>query len=63
MVTLKINICLSKNETSFDISMFLNELVFVGPEKTNLADFIIVQIQVQIHVVEKESLPVMIFEK
>ena len=33
-----------KNETSSDILMFLNELVFVGPQKTNLAGFIIVQI-------------------
>ena len=43
--------------------MFLNELVFVGPQKTNLIGFIIVQIQAQIRVAEKENLPATIFEK
>ena len=52
-----------KNDTSFDISMFPNELVFAGLPKMNLADFIIVQIQAQIRVAGKENLPAMIFEK
>ena len=61
--TLKKIIYIVQNETSFDISMFPNELVFVGLQKMNLADFIIVQIQAQICVAEKENSVVIIFEK
>ena len=61
--TLKTIIYMVKNDTFFDISIFPNELVFARLPKMNLADFIIVQIQAQIHVAEKENSPAIIFEK
>ena len=45
------------------ISICLDEPDFVGPPKTNLADFIIIQIQIQIHVNEKQNLLVKICEQ
>jgi hypothetical protein len=42
--------------------MCLDEPDFVGPPKMNLADSIIVEIQIQIHVDEKKNLLVKIYE-
>jgi hypothetical protein len=39
-------------------SMSLDELDIAGLRRTNLRDYIIAQTQVQVHVVERESLPV-----
>ena len=40
----------------FTTSTFSDELDFAGLEKTSLADFIIIQIQIQILAAENESL-------
>ena len=47
----------------FNTLIFPNELVFVRLQKMNLVDFIIIQIQTQICVAEKENLVIIIFEK
>ena len=52
-----------EKKTFFTTSTFLDELDFAGLQKMSLADFIIIQIQIQILAAKNKSLLEKIYEK